>query len=217
MRLSHPSTQPTVENFFFQRKFHGKLPHLAHQAISSRSHQTLSLTAAPARGAAAPSSCCSERHAEEDKKLCHVQGQGRYKRRRDQPGPTHPSVHSPAHSPKAELLPLSQDIVCFFFFSFFVVCLSPAAGKGKEGELELLGEEEEEEEEEDGREQPKMGPYSVAEVIVYPVKACRGISVSSAAISTTGNNNNYRCFHSPKKQSFFQPYCKLFSTILDHH
>ncbi len=93
-----------------------------------------------------------------------------------------------------------------------VVCLSPAAGKGKEGELELLGDEEEE-----GREQPKMGAYSVAEVIVYPVKACRGISVSSAAISATGNNNNYRCFHSPKKQSFFRPDCKLFSTILDHH
>ncbi|CAM6074653.1 unnamed protein product [Sphagnum tenellum] len=31
-----------------------------------------------------------------------------------------------------------------------------------------------------------MGAYSVAEVIVYPVKACRGISVSSAAISATG-------------------------------
>ncbi|CAK9277008.1 unnamed protein product [Sphagnum jensenii] len=31
-----------------------------------------------------------------------------------------------------------------------------------------------------------MGTYSVAEVIVYPVKACRGISVSSAAISATG-------------------------------
>lgn len=42
------------------------------------------------------------------------------------------------------------------------------------------------EEEEEGREQPKMGAYSVAEVIVYPVKACRGISVSSAAISATG-------------------------------
>jgi hypothetical protein len=79
--------------------------------------------------------------------------------------------------------------------------------------LELLGEEEEEEEEE-GREQPKMGAYSVAEVIVYPVKACRGISVSSAAISATGNTNNYRCFHSPKKQSFFST---ILQTVLDHH
>jgi hypothetical protein len=78
--------------------------------------------------------------------------------------------------------------------------------------LELLGEEEEEEEEE-GREQPKMGAYSVEEVIVYPVKACRGISVSSAAISATGNNNNYRCFHSPKKQSFFST---ILQTVLDH-
>jgi hypothetical protein len=93
-----------------------------------------------------------------------------------------------------------------------IVCLSPAAGKGKEGELELLGEEEEEEEEE-GREQPKMGAYSVAEVIVYPVKACRGISVSSAAISATGNNNNYRCFHSPKKQFVFST---ILQTVLDH-
>ncbi len=47
MRLSHPSAQPTVENFFFQREFHEKLPHLASQAVSSRPHQTLSLTAAP--------------------------------------------------------------------------------------------------------------------------------------------------------------------------
>jgi hypothetical protein len=75
--------------------------------------------------------------------------------------------------------------------------------------LELLGEEEEVE----GREQAKMGAYSVAEVIVYPVKACRGISVSSAAISATGNNNNYRCFQSPKKQSFFWT---ILQTVLDH-
>jgi uncharacterized protein YcbX len=29
--------------------------------------------------------------------------------------------------------------------------------------------------------------YSVAEIVVYPVKACKGISVSSAGISSTGN------------------------------
>lgn len=29
--------------------------------------------------------------------------------------------------------------------------------------------------------------YSVAEMVVYPVKACKGISVSSAGISSTGN------------------------------
>jgi hypothetical protein len=28
--------------------------------------------------------------------------------------------------------------------------------------------------------------YTVAEVLVYPVKACKGVSVSSAAISSTG-------------------------------
>lgn len=31
--------------------------------------------------------------------------------------------------------------------------------------------------------------YTLAEVLVYPVKACRGISVSSAAISSTGYKN----------------------------
>lgn len=28
--------------------------------------------------------------------------------------------------------------------------------------------------------------YTVAEILVYPVKACKGVSVSSAAISSTG-------------------------------
>lgn len=45
-----------------------------------------------------------------------------------------------------------------------------------------------------------MGPYTIAEIVVYPVKSCKGISVSSAAISSTGWS--YPSFSIQKDQMF---------------